>query len=225
MSSGRYILTGGDVPGEGNACASANCGIPPALLGQLWSGKEDAVIASVDTLVSGNYSRDEVCEAFAGMLLKGAVGKVASKVSDGLVLVVSQANPVISARTINRNLHVVNDTNGLTLSKIAAEPLIGGEVRHAAIELLSRYREGDIGRETLENIERLMTSVAFNEKDDPRIRRSVESTFARRSWRPNIETPSIKRQSGKPPKAFPSAHPVSPIEGARKTSREPVPQK
>ncbi len=219
MSSGKYSLTGGDVPREGYRCASSNGGIPANLLRQLGSSNEEAVIAGIDTLVGGNYSREEACEALAGLLLKGAVGAVASKISDGLVLVLSQADPAISAKTISRCLHVANDSNGIVLSKIAAEPLIGGAARNAAIELLSRFREGDVGKDTLENIERLLTSVVFNEKDDPRIKRSVENTFARRSWRPNIESPFIKRQSGNP-KAFPSAHPVSPIAGARKTVRE-----
>jgi len=207
MREGNYILTGGDIPQEG-PLQKGKRGVSPYILEQLKSRNDGVVLLGIRNMVEDRrYGREEVCELLVGVIRRGVDGMVALKAGEGLISALGEANPSISAKTIRGGLFAVSDANGWVLSRIIAEPVLSGEIRKAAIDLLSRYRAGEIGKETMREIERILTLAVSNEKDDPRMRKTIEMAFSR--------NPSGPRISSAPPKA-----PWSP----RKTMAQPPAQ-
>jgi hypothetical protein len=188
MRDGNYILTGGDIPQE-DPIQKGKRTISPYILEQLKSRNEGVVLLGIRNMVDDRrYSREEVCELLVGVIRRGVDGMVALKAGDGLISALGEANPSISARTIKSGLFAVSDANGWVLSRIIAEPILSGEIRKAAIDLLSRYRAGEIGKETMQEIERILTLAVSNEKDDPRMRKTIEMAFSRNPSGPRISS-------------------------------------
>lgn len=211
MRDGNYILTGNDIPPEDIMQIKGKKEVSPYILEQLKSRNEAVVLMGIRNMVEDQrYRRDDVCELLVGIIRRGVDGMVAMKAGDGLISVLGQANSSISSRIIKTGLFAVSDTNGWVLSRIIATPQLSGEIRTAAIDILKRYREGDIGKETLQEIERLLNFAVSNENDDPRMRKTIEMAFTMKPSRPRVSSiPAVAAWN--PRRTIPATLPPAPV--------------
>lgn len=188
MSSSTTYFFRGEGTSHEKPCGEPSANkIPPALIKKLGSNDEREVAEGIRE-IAGNplYLQEDVCEILAEIIRKGAEGRTTEEACIGFLGAIGKARPVSAASILGKNLFSPNDVNGRLLSVIISMPLEGA-VRKAAIDVLGRYREGDLSPEVVSEIEERLSNAFFGEKD-PRMKREIESTFALRGWRPRIST-------------------------------------